>query len=113
MKSLVIPLLAVAVFSCGPNRSLLMDTKFDAPLRQKLATLQETGQTEEFSIMGRCSTPIDGAMRQALVDAGGEVVTMTGDIFTARVSSDDVFAVAALEFVTQVQLSQMSSPHSR
>jgi hypothetical protein len=113
MKSLVIPLLAVAVFGCGPDRNLLMDTKFDAPLRQKLASLQETGQTEELSIMGRCSAQIDGAMRQALVNAGGDVVTMTGDIFTARVSSDDVFSIAALEFVTQVQLSQLSSPHSR
>jgi hypothetical protein len=112
MKSLVIAALTVAALGCGPDRNLLMETKFDAPLRLKLASLQDAGQTEELTVMGRCISAIDGAMRQELVDAGAEVLTMTDDLFTARISSEDVFSLASVECVTQVQLSQESLPYN-
>ena len=49
-------------------------------------------------------------MREELVNAGAELVTVTNDIFTARIPSSSVPDVAALEFVTQLQLSQLSKP---
>jgi hypothetical protein len=52
-------------------------------------------------------------MRQALLDAGADVHTMQGDIFTANVSSESVFKVAALDFVTQIQLSKESKLFSK
>lgn len=107
MKYLALLTLIAAFFGCGPDRNLLMETKFDAPLRQALSSIEE-GDTETLSIIGRCAETIDGPMRQALTDAGADVETMNGDIFTAKVSSDDVFSLAALNFITQVHLSQTS-----
>lgn len=111
----IIALLAVMTFvsGCGPDRALLMDTKFDAPLRQKMASLTTAEQSEALLVMGSCAEMINGAMRQELIDAGAEVLSMNGDLFTARVSSDDLFSLAALEFVTHLQLSQTIKPHSR
>lgn len=107
MKYLALLTLFAALFGCGPDRNLIMETKFDAPLRQALSAIEE-GDSETLSIIGRCAEAIDGPMRLALTEAGADVETTNGDIFTAKVSSDNVFSLAALDFVTQVHLSQTS-----
>jgi hypothetical protein len=108
------PLAALAVtallWGCGPDRELLMDTKFDALLRQKVMALSTEGRSEDLNVIGRCNELISGTMRQGLMDAGAEVLEMNSAVFTARVSSDDVFSLAALEFVTQLRLVQSSNP---
>lgn len=106
MKPLVVVAVMVTLLGCGPDKNLLMETKFDEPLRDKMMVLSDSDQSEELAIIGKCITAIDGPMRQALVDAGADVKSMKGDSFEAMVSSDDVFDVAALEFVSQVQLSK-------
>ena len=108
MKAIVTIALTLVLFGCGPDKQLLMETKFDAPLRQKMTALAEKEDPEDLMVRGKCATTVDGIMRQALVDAGADVRTMEGDAFTAQVSSNDVYSVAALEFVTQVQLSRTS-----
>ena len=113
MKSFAALALAALLWGCGPDRNLLMDTKFDAPLRQKFLWLSTEGRIEDLSIIGRCNAAINGDMRQGLVNAGAEVLGMTGEIFTARISSEDLFSLAALEYVTQVQLSQSANPNGR
>ena len=112
MKPVATIALMLIMLGCGPDRAVLMETKFDAPLRQKMAALADRDEGEDLLVLGKCAAPIDGLMRQSLVDAGADVRSMKGDIFTARVSSDDVYRVAALEFVTQLQLSQTSKPLS-
>jgi streptomycin 6-kinase len=107
MKPLVAIVLLV-VFGCGTDKALLMDSKFDASLRQKMSTIGENDPAQNLAVLGKCSTTIDAAMRQDLIDAGADVGTMQGDIFTANVSSENIYKVAALEFVTQVQLSKES-----
>ncbi len=106
MKSLALLTFFVAFLGCGPDRNLIMETKFDASLRQRVASLEE-GDTETLDILGKCSDTIDGMMQQAIIEAGADVETMNGDVFTAKVSSDDVYSVAALEFVTRIQLFPM------
>lgn len=114
MKTLALLLTIVAVgLGCGPDKALLMDSKFDASLRQKLSSIGENDPSQMLAVIGKCSTTIDAAMRQGLIDAGAEVQTMQGDIFTANVSSTDVFKVAALDFVTQVQLAKESKSLSK
>jgi hypothetical protein len=108
MKPLVVVAVMATLLGCGPDKNLLMETKFDEPLRDKMMVLSDSDQSEELTIIGKCITAIDGPMRQALVDAGADVKSMKGDSFEATVSSDDVFHVAALEFVTQVQLPKTS-----
>jgi uncharacterized lipoprotein NlpE involved in copper resistance len=110
MKLFATVALIATLTGCGPDKELLMETKFDAPLRKKVADLMSQEKVETIAITGKCMATIDGLMRQELVGAGADVHTMTGEIFTADVSSDDVFSVAALEFVTQLQLSQKSAP---
>ncbi|MBM2846653.1 MAG: hypothetical protein HW407_1965 [Bacteroidetes bacterium] len=110
MKTIVMIVLTLVLFACGPDRVLLMETKFDAPLRQKMTALADREDPENLLVLGKCAGKIDGVMRQALVDAGADVRTMQGEIFTASVSSGDIYSVAALEFVSQLQLSQTSKP---
>ena len=106
-KSLVFAgVLLVFVLGCGPDKATLMDTKFDAPLREKISSMGEDAAPEILAVIGTCTDTIDALMRQSLIDAGADVQLMQGHTFTARVSSADVFSVAALEFVTQLQMSK-------
>ena len=113
MKPLSLLLLLMVAVGCGPDRATLMDTKFDASLRQKLTGIKEEDPPQSLAVIGKCTATIDGQMRQELIDAGADVHTMQNDIFTANVSSEDVFKVAALEFVTQLQLSKESKMFSK
>ncbi len=108
-KSLVLAWVAlVLALGCGPDRATIMDTKFDAALRQKISSLGEDAPPETLAVIGKCVDTIDAVMRQKLIDAGADVQLMQGDVFTANVSSENVFSVAALEFVTLLQLSKES-----
>jgi hypothetical protein len=109
MKPLFLTIMLLVLnLGCSPDKAMLMETKFDASLRQKISSLGENDPPEMLAVMGKCSDAIDAVMRQALIDAGADVHTMLGDIFTASVSSENVFKIAALDFVTQVQLSKES-----
>ncbi len=109
MKSFVtVLLLTILCAGCGPNKELLKETKFDASLKEKISSLAEDAPPEMLTITGKCDSTVDASMRQDLIDAGAEVQTMRGDLFTAMVSSDDVYKVANLGFVTQLQLSKPS-----
>ena len=110
MKLLLIVVVLYTLPGCGTDNTALMNGKLDAPLRQRLTELQGAETPQVIDILGKCSAPIDGQMRKTLVGAGADVVTLTDDIFTARVSSSSILDVAALEFVTQLQLSQISNP---
>lgn len=98
------------IIGCGTDRSLLMETKLDVPLRQRLTDLQERELTEDIDISGKCTTTIDGSMREDLMNAGADVHRMTNEAFTATIPSDRVLDVAALEFVLQLQLSRSMEP---
>jgi len=113
MKVPVMLAVVLAFFGCGIDKAFVMDTKLDAPLRHRLTELQNKEMVEVVDILGKCATTIDGHMRKSLVSAGTEVTSMTNDIFTARVSSSAILDVAALEFVTQLQLSQPSKVLSK
>ena len=106
MKLIVVIALMMVGAGCGPDKTLIMESKFDQPLRQKMATLSTQEQPEVLSISGKCATTIDAFMRKALINAGADVQTLKGDVFIADVSSNDIFSVAALEFITQLQLIQ-------
>ena len=110
--ALCLPLLMLTA-GCGPDRSLIMETRLDAPLRREVAAHQEGQTSEKLSILGKCVGTIDAPMREALVGAGAEVHTLANDVFTATIPSDLVLDVAALEIVVQLQLSQTSKPLSQ
>ena len=100
MKSLIIIfLIVIQIVGCGADKELLMETKFDASLKQKISSIGENDPPQMLTVIGKCDSTVDAIMRQDLIDAGAEVVLMQGDVFTANVSSQDVFKVAALEFV--------------
>jgi len=111
MKSFALLALASLISGCGPDRNLLMETKFDAGLRQRVTVLSTEGRVEDLTLIGRCTEPINGAIRQQLIDAGADVLSMNGPLFTARIPSDEVFSLAGLECVSQVQLSQAVNPN--
>ena len=86
--------------------------KFDAPLRLKADQLQQSGQHETISLLGKCSRTIDDAMKSAITKTGATLLSANADIFTATVPSERLLKLASLDFVTQLQLSQVSQPSS-
>lgn len=80
-------------------------TKMDAPLKQKLADVEGSDTAASILFLGKCARPLDDAMREALSQAGVTVNTVTGDIFTASGTAAQIKTAAALDFVTQLQLS--------
>ena len=86
--------------------------KFDAPLRLKVEQLQQSKQHETISVLGKCSRPIDDAMKHAITKAGATLLSANADIFAATVPSERLLKLASLDFVTQLSLSQTSQPSS-
>jgi type IV pilus biogenesis protein CpaD/CtpE len=106
-------MLTMLLPGCGPDKDLLMETKLDASLRQRMIALRDAERPDTLAVFGKCNATINGTMRQSLLDAGADVQTLANDIFTALIPSSALLNVAALEFVTQLQLSQTSKPLSR
>lgn len=100
-------LLLVLALGCGPDRAMLMETKFDGSLRQKVSSIGKDDPSQMLRVIGKCTATIDALMRQDLINAGADVLSMKGDVFTVNVSSEDVFTVAGLDFVTQLELSEV------
>jgi hypothetical protein len=98
---------ACASSQSGSTEEARRDRKLDAPLRQKLAS---AGADETIRVFGKCSRPITDDMRQSLEAAGVTVGSVIGDIFTASCSPKQIHQLAALDFVTQLQLSMESKP---
>ena len=80
-------------------------TKFDAPLKQKLAEVEANDAATRLRFLGKCAQPIDDAMREALGQTGVTVNSVTGAIFTASGTAAQIKAAAKLDFVSQLQLS--------
>jgi hypothetical protein len=97
--------LSFLVVCCGPDKALLSETKLDRALREMVESIGENAPPQRMSVTGKCTSVIDGLMRSDLIGAGAHDLIMERDSFTADIMSDDVFHVAALEFVVQLQLS--------
>jgi len=97
--------LILLLASCGPNKEVLMETKLDGPLKEQMTMLEQEGAEEkELTIVGVCDTTINGAMRQAIVSAGGQALKMNGNEFTAKVQSSMLYDIADLEFVRSLRM---------
>jgi hypothetical protein len=90
-------LLLILIISSGPYQSLLMKTKLDAPLQQRMTALQEKESLEKLGILGKCFSPIDGRVREGFVEAGAQVHTMPHDLFGSTIPSGRILDVAALD----------------
>ena len=107
----IVPLaLLLLVAGCRGDDARLLEQKADAPLRQRLAQLAEQKRDEPLSVFGKCSRPIDDGIRGRLTRAGAEIISVTGDVFAARVIASDMVNLARLDVVTQLSLSQISPP---
>jgi hypothetical protein len=79
-----------------PHKALFKETKLDSGLKLKLESLEQADSTEILSILGKCTVAVDGQMRRDLINAGGDVLEMNGESFTATVSSDDIYSCCRL-----------------
>lgn len=84
--------------------------KCDAPLRSRVEALLQSGSADRIDVLGKISGQLDSERRHRLEAAGAEIGTVTEALFTARVRAADVVHVAALDFVTSLQLSQVRDP---
>ena len=110
-------LLALAVVSvlgvgCHDTRQAI-EAKCDAPLRLRAEELAKAGAQGPLDVLGRTEGPIDDKRRDKLVAAGATLVTVSGDLFTARITVSRLGDVASLEFVKSLQLSQTRESMNR
>jgi hypothetical protein len=112
MKRLLGCLLVGALFlaGCTDQERHAFETKCDASLRESVATVLRGGHDDTLDILGKADGPIDEGRRARLVSAGAEVGTVTGELFTARARAGAVAHIAALDFVTSLQLAQIRDP---
>ena len=101
---------ALVLGGCTDQERKAFESKCDAPLRDRVTTVLQAGQDDVLDVLGKTAGPIDDSRRVRLAGAGAELGTVTGELFTARVSAASVARVAAIDFVTSLQLSQVREP---
>ena len=106
----VLPILIMVIVGCRADEKDAIEKKCDAPLRERIASAEKNGATDDLVIFGKCSGPVDDAQRASLTKAGAQLGTVNGDLFTASVPLNKIGAVAVLDFVTQLSLSGESKP---
>jgi len=106
----LVPLVLLAVLGCRTAEVKAIDKKCDAPLRLAVENAARTGSNDTLWVIGRTKGTIDEARGAQLAKAGARVLTMAGDIFSARIPPASVGPVALLDFVSQLRLSQESKP---
>lgn len=107
----IVPLLMILLLAgCNEQDVRLLEQKADAPLRQRLEQLQGNREDEPIAVFGKCTKPIDDGMQKKLGKTGMDIRGVTGDLFLARGPSTKVINLAQLDFVSQLSLSQISSP---
>ncbi len=82
--------------------------KFDVPLKLKVEELEKTASDEVVSVFGKCTVPITDDIKKELEQSGALIATVINDTFTASGNTDQIFKLAAVEFVSQLQLSTTS-----
>jgi hypothetical protein len=99
----------ILIIACSSSQKISSE-KFDAPLRQKLAQVEESSSEEPVQIIGKCTEPINQEMREKLAAAGISVNSVIKDIFTGFGSAKQIRKTAKLKFVSQLQLSVERQP---
>lgn len=92
----------MSVTCSSPERN--SDSKFDAPLRQKLASLDDKSDVK-VEFLGKCNAPINDEMKSQLVLTGIDIQTIINEIFTASGTPAQIKKTAEFNFVSQLQLS--------
>jgi len=107
----IVPLVLILLLTgCRGEDVRLLEQKADAPLRQRLEQLEAQQRDEPIAIFGKCTAPVDDAMKKRMAKAGAEAQAVMGDVFAARILASRVVKLAQLDFITQLSLSQISSP---
>ncbi|NTV46708.1 MAG: hypothetical protein HGB11_09395 [Chlorobiales bacterium] len=84
--------------------------KCDAPLRKSLEALKQGDESDTIEIIGKCKSSITNEQLQKLCDTGAAIGTVAGDIFTASAPATSIHQLAALEFITRLELSRKTRP---
>lgn len=104
---LIAAVMLTCAIGCTDAERHAYETKCDAPLRTRVEAMLQAGTTDKVDVLGKLNGPLDAERRRLLEAAGAEIGTVTEALFTARMRPADVAHVAALDFVTSLQLSQV------
>lgn len=111
MRMTLLLVLGVALgLGCRGSAREAIETKCDAPLRQRAEELARAGDDGPLEVLGRTEGAIDEARRGQLTSAGAALGQVTDDLFTANVPVGRLGDVASLEFVKSLALSQTREP---
>jgi hypothetical protein len=100
----------VAADGCKSGEREAFESKCDASLRLRVEGLVHSAPDSLLDVLGRASGAIDDARRGKLEHAGARLGSVTEDMFTARIPVKQIGAVAVLDFVTSLTLSQTREP---
>jgi hypothetical protein len=96
--------LAFFFLSCSSSNKYI-EEKMNAPLKQKIATLDESSNNEIISVIGKCNTSITDEMRNKMLSTGVSVESVINEIFTVSGNKEAIKNLAELDFVIHIELS--------
>jgi len=109
-RTIVVFAVLVAAYGCRGADVKAIESKCDAPLRQRAEGMARAGDSSPLDVLGKADGPIDDARRRKLTEAGADLGQVTQELFTARIPAHKLGSVARLGFVKSLQLSQEREP---
>lgn len=82
------------------------ENKFDLPLRTAVQRARRGGGQARLDVLGKCGRAISPEIKKGLQETGARIGSVIGDMFTADADLAALYALAALDDVTLLQLSQ-------
>ncbi len=107
--ALLLAALAGSACARGPRGGLAPE--LTAKMNPALRRVAAAGSDTTVGVFIRTSTPTGAAERRRLEGAGVAIGTVTGDLLTGRVTARRLRDVAALSFVTYIELAVSLRPN--
>ena len=101
---------ALAALTWIEHIDLDPEHKFDLALRSRVRKLQHEQSQSAFDVLGKCAKAISPELKSKLDSSGARLTTTIADVFTAEVTLTSLYALAGLEEVTLLQLSETRDP---
>jgi hypothetical protein len=80
--------------------------KLNPALKLKLSQISDNPDAVRIGVIGKCSSDINGSLKEELVKTGAGIHSVIKNIFTAEASAEAINRLSNLEFVESLELSQ-------
>lgn len=80
--------------------------KMDSPLNQKIRSMDDENSDMSIQFTGKAKDVVNEQMKKELQDAGINIETVAGDIFTANGTAGSIKKASLLDFIVYLELAK-------